>query len=131
MFSEKPQGIIQPAHYNKLKDSKTIILRNVEDYDVFGDGTVVLKSTPGHTQGHQVLVLKLPKTGTVVLAGDLYHYPEERTTGKTPTFEFNAEQSAASRAKIEAFVKQSKAQLWIEHDIATHAKLKKAPAYIE
>ncbi len=95
MFAEKPQGIIQPAHFNKLKDSKTIILKNVEDYDVFGDGTVVLKSTPGHTPGHQVLFLKLAKTGPVVLAGDLYHYPEERATGRTPTFEFNAEQSAA------------------------------------
>ena len=131
MFAEKPQGIIQPGHYNLLKDSKTIILKNVEDYDVFGDGTVVLKSTPGHTPGHQVLALKLAKAGPVVLAGDLYHYPEERTTGRTPTFEFNAEQSAASRAKIEAFVKQNEAQLWIEHDIATHAKLKRAPAYIE
>ena len=131
MFAEKPQGIIQPAHYNQLKDSQTIILRNVEDYDVFGDGTVVLKSTPGHTPGHQVLIVKLAKTGPVVLAGDLYHYPEERATGRTPTFEFNAGQSAASRAKVEAFVKQNKAQLWIEHDIPTHAKLKKAPAYIE
>ena len=99
--------------------------------NVFGDGTVVIKSAPGHTPGSQVLFLKLPKTGPVLLAGDLYHYPEERGTSKTPTFEFNAEQSLASRAKMEAFVKQSKAQLWIEHDIATHAKLKKAPAFIE
>jgi len=131
MFAEKPQGIIEPAHYSKLKDSKTIILKGVEDYDVFGDGTVVIKSTPGHTPGHQALFLKLAKTGPVLLAGDLYHYPEERATGRTPTFEFNAEQSTASRGRIEAFIKQNKAQMWIEHDIATHAKLKRAPAYIE
>jgi hypothetical protein len=67
----------------------------------------------------------------VLLAGDLYHYPEERTTGRIPTFEFNAEQSKASRATVEAFVKRMGAQLWIEHDIATHAKLAKAPAYVE
>ena len=130
MFAEKPAGIIQPASFNKLKDSKTIILKD-GDYDVFGDGTVTIKYTPGHTPGHQVLYLKLPRTGPVLLAGDLYHYPEERFSGKTPTFEFNAEQSLASRAKMEDFLKTSKAQLWIEHDMATFNKLKKAPAYYE
>ena len=130
MFSDKPQGIIQPAQYSALRNAKTTVLNN-EDLDVFGDGSVVLMSTPGHTPGHQVLVVKLPKRGPVVLSGDLYHYPEERATGRTPTFEFNAEQSAASRKKIETFVKQNKAELWIEHDIATHAKLPKAPAFVE
>ena len=130
MFAEKPAGIIQPTHYSALKTSKTKVLDN-EDFDVFGDGTVVVKSAPGHTPGHQVLFVKLAKTGPVVLAGDLYHYPEERTTGRVPTFEFNVEQSKASRQKIEAFVKQAGAQLWIEHDIATHAALPKAPKYLE
>jgi len=130
MFSEKPQGIIQPQQYSALKAAKTKLLDN-QDFDVFGDGTVVIKSAPGHTPGHQVLFLKLKKTGPIVLAGDLYHYPEERTTGRVPTFEFNAAQSKASRQKIEAFVKQSRAQLWIEHDIATHANLPRPPKYLE
>ena len=130
MFSDKPQGIIQPAQYIALRNAKTELL-NDADLDVFRDGTVVVKSAPGHTPGHQVLFVKLPKTGPVLLAGDLYHYPEERTTGRIPTFEFNAEQSKASRAKIEAFIKQAGARLWIEHDIATHAKLPKAPAFVE
>jgi N-acyl homoserine lactone hydrolase len=130
MFTDKPQGIIQPGHYSALKTANTRIL-NDEDFDVFGDGTVVVKSAPGHTPGHQVLFVRLPKTGPVLLAGDLYHYPEELTTGRIPTFEFNVEQSKASRAKIEAFIKAQRAQLWIEHDIATHAKLPKAPAYVE
>ena len=130
MFSEKPQGIIQPQQYSALKTAKTKLLDN-QDFDVFGDGTVVIKSAPGHTPGHQVLFVKLQKTGPVLLAGDLYHYPEERTTGRVPTFEFNADQSKASRQKMEAFVKQSRAQLWIEHDIATHAKLPMVPKYLD
>jgi glyoxylase-like metal-dependent hydrolase (beta-lactamase superfamily II) len=130
MFAEKPAGIIQQGSFNELKNTKTIILKN-EDYDVFGDGTVIIKYTPGHTPGHQVLFLKLKKTGPVLVAGDLYHYPEERNSGKTPTFEFNAEQSLASRAAIEDFLKKSKAQLWIEHDAITFNKLKKAPEYYE
>ncbi len=130
MFGDKPQGIIQPAQYSALKTAKTKVLNN-EDLDVFGDRTVVVKSAPGHTPGHQVLFVKLPKMGPVLLAGDLYHYPEERTTGRVPTFEFNVDQSKASRAKIELFIKEQQALLWIEHDIATHAKLPKSPAYVE
>ena len=130
MFSDKPEGIIEPATYSALKDAKTKILDN-EDFDVFGDGTVRLISAPGHTPGHQVLLVRLPKRGPVLLAGDLYHYPEERAKGTLPTFEFNADQSRAARSKVEALLEQTKAELWIEHDMATHAKLPKAPAYVE
>src|SRR5215472_10802509 len=130
MFAEKPQGIIQISSFIQLKDAKTKILPET-DYDVFGDGSAIIKYTPGHTPGHQVLLLNLKKTGPVLLAGDLYHYPEERFTDKTPTFEFNHEQSLASRTAIEAFLKQSKAKLWIEHDLATFNKLKKAPEFYE
>jgi len=130
MFAEKPASIMQPAHFSALKNAKTKLLDN-EDFDVFGDGTVVIMSTPGHTPGHQVLFVRLAQTGPVLLAGDLYHYPEERTTGKVPTFEFNVEQSRASRQKVEAFIKQTGAKLWIEHDIATHAPLPFAPAFVD
>ena len=130
MFSESPQGIIQPATYDRLRDAKTIVLNN-EDHDVFGDGSVVVMSTPGHTPGHQVLAVKLANAGTIVLGGDLYHFPEERTTGRVPAFEFDVEKSRASRAKVEAFIKETGATLWIEHDIATHAGLPKPPAYVD
>jgi glyoxylase-like metal-dependent hydrolase (beta-lactamase superfamily II) len=130
MFADEPQGIIRPAHFSALRNARTRILDN-EDFDVFGDGTVVVMATPGHTPGHQVVYVKLARTGGVVLGGDLYHYPEERATGRLPTFEFNADQSRASRTRIEAFLKETGSSLWIEHDIATHAKLPKAPAYVD
>jgi hypothetical protein len=67
----------------------------------------------------------------VVLSGDLYHYPEERKLQRLPTTEFNVEQTAASRAAIEAFLKQTGAQLWIQHDFVATGKLRKVPAYYE
>jgi glyoxylase-like metal-dependent hydrolase (beta-lactamase superfamily II) len=130
MFADQPQGIIRPETYSALRNAKTKILDN-EDFDVFGDGSVVVLATPGHTPGHQVVAVKLASTGTVVLGGDLYHYPEERTTGRVPTFEFNADQSRVSRAKVEKYLEDNDATLWIEHDIATHAKLPRAPAYVD
>ncbi len=130
MFAEKPPGIVQPATYAALKTSKTVILTE-DEHDVFGDGTVIIKSAPGHTPGHQVLFVRLAHTGPVLVAGDLYHYPEERTLNRFPTFEYNKEQSAASRAAIDAFVKKTGAQMWIEHDAATAARLKAAPAFYD
>jgi N-acyl homoserine lactone hydrolase len=130
MFSDPPPARTAVATFSALKNSKTVIIPT-DEYDVFGDGTVILKSAPGHTPGHQVLFLKLAKTGPVVLSGDLYHYPEERKLNRLPTREFNAEQTAASRAAVEAFLKKTGAQLWIEHDITANARLKKAPAYYE
>jgi N-acyl homoserine lactone hydrolase len=130
MFADSPQGIIQPASYAALRSAKSKVLDN-EDLDVFGDGSVVVMATPGHTPGHQVVAVKLANRGTVVLGGDLYHYPEERTTGRVPTFEFNADQSKVSRARVEQYLKDNDATLWIEHDLATHAALPKSPQYVD
>jgi N-acyl homoserine lactone hydrolase len=132
MFSDPPPKApnITPENYNALRASKTVLL-NGADYDVFGDGSVVIKSAPGHTPGHQVLYLRLRKTGPIVLSGDLYHYPEERSQHHVPTTDINRDQTAASRETIEAFLKQSGAQLWIQHDLTANAKLKKSPAFYE
>jgi N-acyl homoserine lactone hydrolase len=130
MFAEKPPALVNPANYDQLKNSKTILL-TTDEHDVFGDGKVIIKSAPGHTPGHQVLILKLAKTGNVMLAGDLYHYPEERKLNRVPTFEYDKEQTLASRAMIEEYVKKTNTQLWIEHDYAANSKLKKAPKYYD
>jgi N-acyl homoserine lactone hydrolase len=127
MFTASPE---HQATYSRLRNSKTIILPNT-DYDVFGDGSVVIKYAPGHTPGHQVLALWLPKTGPVLIAGDLWHYAAERTASRPPGGEANKEETLASRAAMEAYLKQSGAQLWIEHDPQTFAHLKKAPEYIQ
>jgi N-acyl homoserine lactone hydrolase len=130
MFTEPFSPRTEPQNYSALKTAKTTII-TTPDYDVFGDGTVVIKSAPGHSPDHQVLFLKLAKTGPVLLSGDLYHYPEERKLKRVPSTEFNADQTIASRASIEAFLKSSGAQLWIQHDYKANAKLKKSPQYYE
>lgn len=134
MFSGEPVPGVSPepsSHYNELRSSKTIILSNVDEYDVFGDGTVVIKSAPGHTPGHQVLILQLPETGPVMLAGDLYHFPEEREAQIVPVIEFDKEQSRATRVRIEEYVRAKAMPLWIEHDAHLYRTLKKSPSYID
>jgi len=130
MFSDPPSPRTEPANYSALKNSTAVIVTK-DEHDVFGDGTVILKSAPGHSPDHQVLFLKLAKTGPIVLSGDLYHYPEERKLNKIPTTEFNAAQTVASRAAVEAFLKKTGAQLWIQHDFTANARIKKAPAFYD
>src|SRR6185369_5902620 len=83
------------AYFGALEKSKTTLLKG-EDHDVFGDGTVVLKFTPGHTPGHQSLYLRLAKSGNILLSGDLYHYPEELTLKVVPSSDLDAAQTAKS-----------------------------------
>jgi N-acyl homoserine lactone hydrolase len=130
MFSDAQVGIRSPETYQDLKNATRITLQNA-DYDVFGDGRVVIKTAPGHTPGHQMLFLKLAKFGPLLLAGDLYHLPEERSLDRVPTFDFDPALTRASRRNVEEFLKRSGATMWIQHDPATNANLKKAPQYYD
>jgi len=100
------------------------------DHDVFGDATVVLKYTPGHTPGHQSLYVKLAKTGGVLIAGDLYHYSEERTLKRMPAEEL-VTGTPASRAMIERFLIEKHARLWIGHSTSFFREAIKSPGWYE
>lgn len=130
MFATRPTPLTQRSTYFALERARTTIVAT-DEYDVFGDGSVVVKWAPGHTPGHQVLLVRLPKTGPVLLSGDLYHYPEERTLHRVPTFDANPAQTAQTRTAIDGFLQKTGAQLWIQHDLRAHAQLKKAPQYYD
>ena len=130
MFAATPPEVTRPSTYAALRNARTRLIEG-DEHDVFGDGTVVIKSAPGHTQGHQMLWVKLAKTGPVLLSGDLWHYPEERTLDRVPTFEFDPEKTRATRAATEAFLARTGTQLWIQHDLVANARLRKAPEYYE
>ncbi len=130
MFSDAQVAIRAPDTYKELKNARRITLHNA-DYDVFKDGRVIIKTAPGHTPGHQMLFLRLAKSGPVLLAGDLYHLPEERTLDRVPTFEFDPAMTRATRTKVEAFILQTGAALWIQHDVAHYGGLKKPPEFYD
>jgi N-acyl homoserine lactone hydrolase len=101
------------------------------DHDVFGDGSVVILSTPGHTPGHQSLLVRLPKRGPVVLSGDLVHFQSNWDNRRVPSFNFDQAQSRQSLDKIAAVLAAEHAELWINHDSTQSAGIAHAPDYIE
>jgi N-acyl homoserine lactone hydrolase len=139
MFSEAlpPSSANSPSpdtvkmRFADLEKSETMLLAG--DYDVFGDGTVVIIATPGHTPGHQSLFVNLANSGPIVLSGDLYHYPEERESKDFTPFAAlgNPEMELAAKAKIEMLLMQKNAALWIQHDLTANSKQKKSPSYYE
>ena len=118
-----------PALYEKLRANPVVKLHG--DYDVFGDGEVVILSTPGHTPGHQSLLVRLPKRGKVLLSGDVVHFKENWINRRVPAGNFSREQSLASMEKIAAVLKREHAELWINHDKAQSATVPHAPDFVE
>ena len=118
-----------PAAYSTLRSNPVKTLEG--DYDVFGDGTVVIKRMLGHTPGHQALYVRLPKTGNIFLSGDLVHYTDNWVHKRVPSFNFDKERSIKSMEETEQFLKANHAILWIQHDLEQNAGIKHAPAYYD
>jgi len=101
------------------------------DRDVFGDGSVTILSTPGHTPGHQSLLVKLAHTGAVVLSGDAVHFKSNWDNRGVPANNFSKEQTLASMQKISDTLAKEKAQLWINHDKAQRDGLNISPEFYD
>ncbi|WP_190810522.1 N-acyl homoserine lactonase family protein [Flagellimonas sp. S3867] len=117
-------------NYNAIKELKNIQKIN-GDHDVFGDGSVVIKSMPGHTPGHQVLFLDLGEHGPLLLSGDMYHFYENREHKRIPIFNTDVEQTKASMLAFETFAKEKGAKVYLQHAKGDFEKLPKAPNYLK
>lgn len=131
--------LIQGAEYdwamagpNKPAFAPTQTIRKLAgDYDVFGDGSVTIISTPGHTPGHQSLLVQLPKTGSILLSGDAVHFQDNWTHKRVPRMNVDRDLTLASMQRIAALLEARKAQLWINHDKPQSDRLRYAPESYE
>jgi N-acyl homoserine lactone hydrolase len=101
------------------------------DKDLFGDGSVTALSTPGHTPGHQSLLVHLKRTGDVVLSGDVVHFQSNWDNRRIPGFNFDQAQSSASMEKIARILEEKHAQLWINHDKPSSDARRHAPEFYD
>jgi N-acyl homoserine lactone hydrolase len=101
------------------------------DHDVFGDGSVTIIATPGHTPGHQSLLVKLPKSGALVLSGDAVHFKSNWDNRGVPSANTDGDKTLASMQRIADVMTKEKAQLWINHDKAQRDSLRLAPEFYE
>ena len=118
-----------PALIEQLASDSTIILDG--DHDVFGDGSVKILSTPGHTPGHQVLLVRLKNSGYVLLSGDLFHTRANRRERRMPVFNASRAETLAAIDRIERIVARLHARVVIQHDVNDFATLPKLPLYLD
>ena len=101
------------------------------DHDVFGDGSVTILSTPGHTPGHQSLLVKMAKTGAVVLSGDAVHFTSNWQNRGVPAGNFDKDKTLTSMKRLAEVLDSSKATLWINHDKAQRDAQRMSPEFYE
>ena len=101
------------------------------DRDIFGDGSVMMINLPGHSPGHHGLLVRLAKTGPVLLSGDLAHFAENLATNGVPTFNSDRADTLASFDRFKKLAASLKALVIIQHETADIAKLPAFPAAAE
>jgi N-acyl homoserine lactone hydrolase len=98
------------------------------DKDVFGDGSVIMLNTPGHTPGHHSLLVKLKDMGNVLITGDLSHFHENYDANGVPTFNTDRAATLASLDRFKKIAANLKATVIIQHDARDIGKLPAFPA---
>lgn len=118
-----------PDTYAALPQDR--IRRLSGEHDVFGDGTVVTKPWPGHTVGHQGLVVRLRQAGTVVIGSDVAHSVRNLDELLVPPSNYDEELSVRSMEDVKALAREEDATVWIQHDRDQQAGVRQAPEWYE
>ena len=118
-----------PAQYTAHRSVKTKLLDG--ETDVFGDGAVTIVPTPGHTPGHQSLVLKLQRAGTLIISGDACHTHGNWEHRRTPPFNTDHQESVKSMDLLAARIGATHARFLVQHEPDDFAKLPRFPAYLD
>jgi glyoxylase-like metal-dependent hydrolase (beta-lactamase superfamily II) len=128
LTSPKPPAGVNPQLVSNWVSGGGAVEPVPMDKDVFGDGTVIMLYTPGHTPGHHSLLVKLAQMGPVILSGDFSHYHENYESGGVPSFNFDRAETLASIERIKKIAANLKATVIIQHDLRDVPKLPTFPA---
>jgi N-acyl homoserine lactone hydrolase len=128
LTSAKPPTGVNPQLVSNWISGGGKVEAVAQDKDVFGDGTVIMLYTPGHTPGHHSLLVNLAQTGPVILSGDFVHFRENYETNGVPIFNVDRGQTLASIDRIKKIAANLKAAVIIQHDARDVDKLPVFPA---
>jgi N-acyl homoserine lactone hydrolase len=124
----KPSPGVNPANFAHWISGGGKVEPLPGDKDVFGDGSVIMLSTPGHTPGHHSLLVKLKDRGNVLITGDLAHFRENYDSNGVPTFNTSRAETLASLDRFKQLATNLKATVIIQHDARDIDKLPAFPA---
>lgn len=128
LTSPKPPANANPAPFQHWIKGEGKLETVPQDKDVFGDGSVIMLYTPGHTPGHHSLFVKLPQAGAFILVGDLAHFQENLDGNGVPAFNTDRGQTLASLDRVKKMAAAHKATIILQHDARHVDKLPAFPA---
>lgn len=131
MFADTARSTDEFGAYSALENSRTVLIEGDGSHDVFGDGTVVIYQTPGHTPGSTTLLVKTAGSGNVLLTGDMWHLAESRERHLVPSFNFSREQTLASMDGVEALATLNDARVVRQHVPEDFAGMPVFPAALQ
>ncbi len=123
-----PDGVL--AEFIRPLDKANINASDDDPY-VFGDGTVRILKMPGHTPGHRSLLLKLPKSGTLLITGDLYHTRENYEKGLVPDRNTSRADTLASFNRFAGLRTNAKARVIVQHSPEDFASMPAFPKFLD
>lgn len=129
MSKPEPPSGVDPKRLEAYKQARLELIEG--DHDVFSDGSVRILRAAGHTPGHQVLLLRLPRAGYVLLSGDLYHSRDNRQHRRVPINNTDRADTLTSMDRIERIVGNLHARVIVQHDPKDFREVPKFPAYLE
>jgi N-acyl homoserine lactone hydrolase len=118
-----------PDFYKSIRESQMEHVKG--DLDLFGDQSVRLLATPGHTPGHMSLLLRLPTAGSIILTADAAHFRFNLEHCLVPKINSNIADSLRSMDRLNEVARAERAQLWFNHDISQNATIPHAPSWLE
>ena len=129
MSAAPPPPRTNPALTAQLAKASALMIDG--DHDVFGDGSVRILGAPGHTPGHQVLLVRLKNAGFVLLSGDLFHTHANRRERRMPVFNVSRAETLAAMDRIERIVARLHVRVVIQHAVEDFEALPKMPLYLD
>lgn len=123
----QPDPRLQPHRFSPWMEGRSAVDRITGDRDVFGDGSVVIVATPGHTAGHHSLLVRLRHFGPVMLSGDLYSSAEQYRAKHVSKDNSDPIRTLESFQRFDAMAKALKATVIIQHEPGDVAKLPAFP----
>ena len=101
------------------------------DRDIFGDGSVRMVSTPGHTPGHHSLLVRLPLSGAVLLVGDVAHFQLNYDRDLVPIGNVSRADTLASIRRVKGLAATYHARVVIQHAADVLDQMPRFPAYLQ
>lgn len=127
--SEEGESLVSLVWLSTYEAAKKLTIDG--DHDVFGDGSVRILRMPGHTPGHQVLLLKLARAGHVILAGDLFHTKENEREGRVPVLNTSRADTLASFERLRGLARVKQARVYVQHAPEDFAALPRFPSFLD